>query len=277
MEDESEQSEKFISKNNNLHNSAKFSNNAIDIGLNGKSYDLKDVNTKKSLQSQNLKRWILILSLLCLLLFSLLIIGYITCIRSYSSKSNNSQYSHLQSDDHSSTLYKNVTTTASKNISINNQIIKNDSNHLELTDITYAQYNNSRLPLNLIPELYLINLKIDVHNKMFYGNCTIFLNCTKQTSFIIVHSDSNLIFNSEFYLPQVHEYDQSFNLLREIQVKYMKVNSFYQYLIIEIKDGYTFKENFLYSVRFSDFYSEITNNLKGIYYSTYTNKKGELK
>ena len=49
-----------------------------------------------------------------------------------------------------------------------------------------------------------------------------------------------------------------------------------QKLMIVIQNE-LFKKDVHYTVVFQNYYSEITNNLKGLYYSTYMTKNGILK
>lgn len=132
-----------------------------------------------------------------------------------------------------------------------------------------AQWNNSRLPLTLKPYHYVINLKIDVYNRSFSGDCTIYFKCLEQTQILVVHSDSNLEFEAA-YLPLVNEIDNNNRVVRRLNVKSMQKNLFFSYLIIRLDDGVFFKKSHSYFVEFKKFQSEITNNLKGIYYSSYS-------
>lgn len=138
-------------------------------------------------------------------------------------------------------------------------------------------WNHSRLPANFKPSLYTIDLRIDVTNKEFYGNCTIVMTCNKESSMLVVHSEENIVFSKTTPFPTIHELDADLNVIANLEVAKLEVNRFYTYAILVLQKGQMFKENCTYSVYFENYYSTITNNLKGIYYSTYAMKSGEQR
>ncbi len=76
-------------------------------------------------------------------------------------------------------------------------------------------------------------------------------------------------------MPSIYEIREEGNSLnvkmkRQIDVKRMSYNSFFSYYVIELDKNELFRRQKKYMIVFEKFSSNITNNLKGIYYSTYT-------
>jgi hypothetical protein len=230
------------------------------------------------------KRWIFALSCLCILLLIALIICFIKYrLKKYSndeccsSLSLYSTYSNLNS--------------------------KNNSDHCldDYDDIFYDYYlgnktwNSSRLPYHLKPYFYKIDLRINVYNRVFHGNTTIKFECLKTIPFVVIHADTNLAFqalkaaaknqsnnNSSNYIPKLYEIKEEENLSngtsqslsvkfkRELEIKSISYNKFFSYFVMDLAHNETFRRNRKYMIHFENFTSNITNNLKGIYYSSYT-------
>ena len=133
-------------------------------------------------------------------------------------------------------------------------------------------WNNSRLPENLKPYFYKIDLRIDVEKRVFTGSCSIKFTCLEKISFLVLHSEENVKFNTINYLPKIHEGASDLRLGRRLALKNMTYNSFFNYIIIELGDGEYFRRKRNYTVVFENFSSEIKNDLKGIYYGTYNSK-----
>jgi hypothetical protein len=222
-----------------------------------------------------------ILSIICLILITSLLIIIITnlkCINKLKcqSKINNNESSlelnlitYLPTTTNAITTSNTaITTTTTTTININD----------EQQEQFNSKWNNSRLPKHLKPFHYDINLKIDVYNKSFVGNCTIHFKCLETTSLLVVHSDSNIIFLNK--IPDIYEIDSN-NFTHRIRkitnVNSVETNLFFNYLIIQLDSNELFKKDVHYTVVFQNYYSEITNNLKGLYYSTYMTKNGILK
>lgn len=75
------------------------------------------------------------------------------------------------------------------------------------------------------------------------------------------------------YKPRVFELKLGAEALRnEIPVKRWDFNSFFGYYVVQLEDGRFFKKSKNYLIVFERFQSVITNNLKGLYYSTYVTK-----
>lgn len=138
-----------------------------------------------------------------------------------------------------------------------------------------SKWNQSRLPDYFKPSSYKLDLKIDVIEKEFYGNCSIIFDCFESSNQLVLHSGHNIILKSR--LPVINEIDQNGNEITNLQVANIEVNRFYSYIIIELKDAQMFQRDKKYSILFENYYSKILNNLKGIYYSTYTTSDREIK
>ena len=136
-----------------------------------------------------------------------------------------------------------------------------------------SKWNHSRLPVSLKPLSYEIALRIDVIEKKLQGNCTIRFECLQSTFLLVLHSEANILFQnaSTKYFPRIVEIETD----KSLEVKNIEVNAFYAYFIIELTE--TLQAGKTYSVYFESYMSEIRNNLKGIYYSTYATKSGQQK
>jgi hypothetical protein len=222
------------------------------------------------------KKLNIILSLVCLVLVCCLVFAILTNLRCLNTltclKSSSNNVSAIR-----------MATTETLSSMLSNQLINNNTqikHDDHLTELSFnSKWNSSRLPPNLTPYHYVISLKIDVYNKKFMGNCTIYFKCEEKTSLLVVHSDSNLIFESLVYLPVIHETDPANSNVttRRLNVKSMETNLFFNYIIIELNSDEMFKKTHQYSVTFENFSSEITNNLKGLYMSNYNTNNGTVK
>ena len=200
----------------------------------------------KIVEKKRSKRWILTLIVLCLLLTTALVACYIRykqCCSSTCTKSGQEAVKPPRKD-------------------------ANESEGLTHLGIHHTSWNNSRLPTNLVPYYYAINLRIDVHEKKFNGSCTIFFKCVFSTNIIVVHAESNLDIKP---VPVVHELESERSRVkrRSLDIKSMLYNPVYSYYVIHLKNNY-FVEGRHYSILFSDFSSSIVDNLKGLYLSSYT-------
>lgn len=208
------------------------------------------------------KRWILALTCLCLLLTATLIGSFIKYKRCCSNNNN--------ADINS----KNYSPVNCSNKRDSEEIFSNSDEIIEeiFEEKLNKNWNNSRLPENIKPFYYKIKLRIDVEQKQFSGSCTIKFVCLEQISFLVLHSDSNIQFEYINYLPKIYETSNDSKLGRLLNIKSMTYNSFFTYLIIELNDGEFFRKKRNYTIVFENFHSQIKNDLKGLYYGTYTSK-----
>jgi len=207
------------------------------------------------------KRWILALTCLCLLLTATLIGSFIKYKRCCPT---NSEYIRKNKEN-------------SVNCSNKRDSEEISTNSLELVEEEFEEklnknWNNSRLPENIKPVYYKIDLRIDVEQKEFSGSCTIKFVCLEQISFLVLHADTNIQFEHANYLPRIYETSNDSKLGRLLNLKSMTYNSFYTYLIIELNEGEFFRKKRNYTIVFENYQSQIKNDLKGIYYGTYNSK-----
>lgn len=225
---------------------------------NSKSNNKKINSPKRS----TLKIVILALSILVICLALALLVSFLArnehCSENESYKSNKTESNNSKH---------------TKKIVISNKlkaIIENNS-------LDSSKWNQSRLPTSFKPSSYKLDLKIDVIEKEFYGNCSITFKCFESTNQLVLHSEKNIVFQSKSYLPTITEIDNDGNEIRKLEVASVDVNRFYSYIIMELKEKYTFQKDHSYTILFENYYSTISNNLKGLYYSTYTSPTNEVK
>jgi hypothetical protein len=128
------------------------------------------------------------------------------------------------------------------------------------------------LPRHLKPSLYDLKLRINVYERVFTGVCSIRFTCYKSISFVVIHADTNIQFASDTtYVPVIRELQRD-GSSTPLKVKAMTYNPFYSYFVIELDDERYFRKGVEYQILFENYNSTITNNLKGIYFSTYTAK-----
>jgi hypothetical protein len=219
-----------------------------------------------------------ILSIICLILITSLLIIIITNLKCINKLKCQTKINNESSLELNLITYLPTTTATTTNATTNTAITTTININDDQQEQFNSKWNNSRLPKHLKPFHYDINLKIDVYNKSFVGNCTIHFKCLETTSLLVVHSDSNIIFLNK-KIPDIYEIDSNnfTHRIRKIYVNSVETNLFFNYLIIQLDSNELFKKDVHYTVVFQNYYSEITNNLKGLYYSTYMTKSGILK
>jgi hypothetical protein len=229
----------------------------------------KLVNKRWTLKSN---KWIILLIFLCLILLFGLIISFIKNNQCNNEKNKCSNEKQNQLDNSST---NNFVSDLNKNVN-NKQQSKPQSKWAdESQDSSY--WNESRLPSNLVPIHYNINLRINVKDRYFIGNCSIQFNCLKSIKFLVLHVDTNILLNG---LPKIfktarqnitfeNDYEIIDSTTEQLKVKGIKINAFYQYLIVELAENQKFESTHNYIVLIENFSSKIGNNLKGIYYSTF--------
>ena len=152
---------------------------------------------------------------------------------------------------------------------VTSKAAKNEIGH-EIKPKLDSIWNNFQLPSFFKPSYYTLDLRIDVDLKQFVGNCSIIFKCFQDNTFLVLHADPNLKLTGENKFPVINQIDEfSHNTTGQLTVDKIEINEFYSYIILVLKKGHTFKKDLSYSVNFVNYHSEITNNLKGIYYSTY--------
>lgn len=232
------------------------------VDCDGDGSDLCGMSPSKRKLWCKSKRWIFLLSCLCVILTVALIICFIkyrlknyqdeccdTVTRLQALKSNNG--SDCVEDD-----------KATEEEEFYEYFLGNKS------------WNSSRLPSHLRPYYYNIDLRINVYEKRFDGTCAIRFKCVKAIPFIVIHSDSNLVLSQTMPTPHIYEIkedptSQTIKYQKPVEVKRMTYNAYFAYYVIELERD-VFKKNRKYMIVFENYSSNITNGLKGIYYSSYT-------
>lgn len=208
-----------------------------------------DVEIKEAEKKSDKNRLILFLSILCIILT----IGLLFCLVRYKICDSNAAIN-------SSLSGKKTPCPLSSLAGLNNSAtLKNE--------YSATNWNESRLPPTLKPYLYDINLRINVYERIFNGTTSIRFKCLKAMNFAVVHSDPNLIF--DFNGIRIYELLYNDQLGQSLNIKNISYNSFYSYFIFHLQNGNWFMNNRNYVIIFENYNSIITNNLKGIYYSTY--------
>ena len=208
-----------------------------------------DVEIRKEAENSRKNSLILFLSILSIVL----VIGLIFCVVRYRICYSNAAIN--------SSLSRKKSPCSSISHSRPNDPIESDQE----TGVTY--WNDSRLPFNLKPYLYDVNLRINVYDKIFNGTASINFKCLETMSFVVVHSDPNLVL--EFSAVKIYELTYNDQLGQEFKIKNITYNAFYSYFIFQLHNSFKFMSNRNYRIIFECYNSTITNNLKGIYYSTY--------
>lgn len=220
-----------------LMGDGKMANNELDVGI-------------KESEKSGKNRLILALSIMCIILA----IGLIFCFVRYKICDSNAAINSSLSSKKSPCP---KTTQSRLQTSVD---ILND-------EYLVANWNDSRLPSSLKPYLYEINLRINVDDKFFNGTTSIKFKCFRPIAFAVVHSDPNLVY--DFSGVKIYNLLYNGQLGQSLQIKNVSYNAFYSYFIFHLDNGQKFLENQNYEIVFENYNSTITNNLKGIYYSTY--------
>jgi hypothetical protein len=244
-------------------------NGGADTSLPGDPDDVKYSSMdrlRKKLWCKS-KRWIFALTCLCVLLTIALIICFI--------KYRLRKYADDCCDYNGVAVSSSLTAGGSLN---------NGSECLDDYDDEFYEFyagnrtwNSSRLPGHLRPYYYNIDLRISVYDKNFTGNSTIRFTCFRTLPFVVIHADTNLVFkraNGSVVMPVIYEIWEESNMnikmKRQIDIKRMAYNAFFSYYVIDLDKNELFRRQKKYMIVFEKFSSIISNNLKGIYYSTYT-------
>lgn len=223
----------------------------IDDGKLTVNETMKPINVelRKVAKKTRKNRLILLLSILSIVLA----IGLIFCLVRYQICNSNAAINL--------SLSSKKSPCSSISQSRFNNTIKTDHENAAMN------WNDSRLPFNLKPYLYDVNLRINVYDKVFNGTASINFKCLKTISFAVIHSDPNLGY--DFSAVKIYELMYNDQLGQMLQIKNITYNTFYSYFIFHLDNSFKFMSNRNYRIIFGNYNSTITNNLKGIYYSTY--------
>ena len=129
-------------------------------------------------------------------------------------------------------------------------------------------WSNIRLPDNLVPSFYELQLKVDLDNFEFEGSVEIQVDVTKSYEYVIVHVNSLVIMGSQVMVRNI-ETSEEIEILERISVK---PNQFYVLRMAEplIKGN-------RYLVRFGEFRGTLEDDLRGLYRSSYKDQQGNTR
>lgn len=121
-------------------------------------------------------------------------------------------------------------------------------------------WDSLRLPTDLIPSHYDIQLRIDINDQqMFIGSISITMECNQSTNLLLLHSkELNIVPNSWSML----SVDDGWVLLKE-PPRLVPAN---QYLIVEFNKMLTAGKTYIFTI---GFYAPLEDGLVGLYRSSY--------
>ena len=117
--------------------------------------------------------------------------------------------------------------------------------------------NDSRLPFNLIPEDYYLQLKIDLSESGFIGYAKMMLTCERKTNQIIFHGRHLVLNNITIILEK--------EVIHYLRIVYIRK---FEFFIIQLEGD--MEEGKLYEIHVN-YTSTYGNSLAGFYKSNYTN------
>jgi hypothetical protein len=128
-----------------------------------------------------------------------------------------------------------------------------------------------RLPKNIIPSYYIIELRTDLDKFIFLGNVTITLNITENTQYIIVHqADLKIDDNSVIVLEKAGFYSHALEVEEKFHVP---VHQFY---VVKVKQELQVGKT--YTIQIGKYQGEIRKDfLRGIYRSSYVTRDGKVR
>jgi len=135
-----------------------------------------------------------------------------------------------------------------------------------ITEKPLGPWNNIRLPLNLVPYHYDVELKPDLQpdsegEYWFTGTSSVDFTVATETNFIYIHCNKLDITSISLI-----SYKGS-----EVEIKSWEIFQPFEYLVVELQLSIKTNENY---TLFTSFKGELANDLRGLYRSTYTNVDG---
>lgn len=157
-------------------------------------------------------------------------------------------------------------------------IFSDDSNSVETTPkvSTYPELD-IRLPRNIIPKHYNLDLDIYVDEGNYTGSVKMFVNVTSETRYVIFHVKFYMLrlFEEEVYIYKPSDYTNEKDL-RKISVGIIRhFGDFDKEIhVIELKTSLPVGDHVIYIRKFQ---GQIFGDLKGIYLSSYKTSTGETR
>ncbi|XP_064645182.1 aminopeptidase N-like isoform X2 [Lineus longissimus] len=128
-----------------------------------------------------------------------------------------------------------------------------------------------RLPSNITPSYYIIELRVDLEKFIFLGNVTITLNITGNTQYIIVHqADLKIDDASVIVLEKVGFYSHALEVEESFHVPT------HQFYVVKVKQELQVGK--IYTIQIGKYQGDIRYDiLRGIYRSSYTTPNGTVR
>ena len=135
-------------------------------------------------------------------------------------------------------------------------------------------WGDIRLPRDLIPSLYNLQLRVDLNTFGFSGSVDIAVSVEQTTRYIMLHVNKLkvdrrrvTIIRTDLDLP--HGSEISLRIIEQFQVLQ---NDFYV-----LKASTLLRKGHRYLITFGNFTGVLADDLRGLYRSSYTTKKGQTK
>lgn len=129
-------------------------------------------------------------------------------------------------------------------------------------------WSSIRLPGNLVPSFYKLQLKVDLDKFTFEGSVEIQVNVKNDFEYVIVHVNSLDITGSQVLVRDLAT-DLEIDIIQRIPVK---PNQFY---VLHLAEPLMKGSNYL--VRFGHFKGKLQDDLRGLYRSSYKDQKGKTR
>ncbi|XP_074661523.1 aminopeptidase N-like [Tubulanus polymorphus] len=129
---------------------------------------------------------------------------------------------------------------------------------------------NIRLPGNIIPSHYRIELRVDLTTFKFRGKVAIRVECMSDTEYVIVHVTKLKIDPARVFVKSLGVgYSRQLPIVEQLEVKLR------QFYVIRMRDA--LEKGKQYEIVLNDFTGNVTDDLKGIYRSSYRTKTGQKR
>lgn len=149
-----------------------------------------------------------------------------------------------------------------------NQDVKGKKTYLDTEGNKFA-WQNIRLPTNLVPLKYRVELHPDIKTFKFTGTVDILVKCVEKTDKIFFHAK-----NMEISNIKVAMIKKNGDELEVLTIKKITQSKELEMTAIEVNEE--LQANHEYIV-FVEFHATLSDRLSGFYKSSYKNKRGEIR
>lgn len=129
-------------------------------------------------------------------------------------------------------------------------------------------WSNIRLPRSVIPSVYTIELKIDLHHFNFSGSVSINVSVRKDTEYVIVHTNDLIISESDVSVDDIAS-GSTVAIVRQIDEQ---INQFHV-----LQTSPALRAGHDYTIHFGSFRGQLGDGLRGLYRSMYKDQQGETR